>query len=411
MRSITGKGYRESLDILTEIVPFTYVDVPTGAQAHDWTVPEEWNINAAYIKDSHGNVIIDIKDNNLHVVNYSAPVDKCITYDELIDHIHTIPDLPNAIPYVASYYNRTWGFCMAQEQLNGLKRDEVYHVYIDSSFTNGFLRLGMATIEGCSSEEVLFTSYLCHPQMINHELGGPLALCFLYQMLLATGPHYHTFRFLINPENIGSAAFLSRYGTHCSENLQAGFILNCLARGPSWTYKKSRRNQSLPNQAASLLLAHKKQQHTKIDFFPDGSDERQFCSPGYDLPIGLLMRSMFGEYPEYHTSLDDIDKFEFDSFLESLIAHYELALLLETNFKPLGTVQYGTPMLSKSKTPLYSNIMNFRSTQKSLRTRAILSILNEADGSNSLFDIASKYDLDLLAEADVIPDLITAGYI
>ena len=409
-RSILGQGYRDSLAILRELVPFELESVRSGMDVLDWTVPDEWNIEDAYIITPDGDRIAQFKDHNLHVVHYSEPVDQELTLEELKDHLFTVPDLPDHLPYVTSYYHRRWGFCISQRQFDSLKPG-IYRAVVKSEIKPGRLVYGQAMIPGRTDREVLISTYLCHPQMANHELSGPLVQAYLYKMLKATGPHRHTFRFLICPENIGAAAFLHDHGDQLCENVEAGYVVNCVGHGQEWTYKRSRQHASRSDVAAINTLRFGDTPLEIVDFFPDGSDERQFCSPGFNLPVGLIMRQMFGRYPEYHTSADDKNLISFDTIRESVQGYFDTIMALELDFRPYGRVQRGSPMLSKSPIPLYRNIMNFRSQPKNVRTRIMLEILNLADGNMSLLDMAESKDFRLLDYADLIADLVAAGYI
>ena len=421
-RSILGKGFRESLDIIGEIVELNKKKVPSGTKVLDWTVPNEWNIRDAYIITPSGKKIANFKKHNLHVVNYSKPINKKISFEELKKHLHTMPSMPNAIPYVCSYYNRTWGFCISHNQLKKLKKGN-YRVYIDSDIAPGHLVYSDTLIPGKSKKEILLSTYLCHPQMANHELSGPLAWSMLYKIIKKTGPHKFSYRFLICPENIGSAAFL-HYSKKKIKNIVAGYIIHLAGNGKEITYKKSRIGNSLADQAAENVIKHSNFPSKIIEFFPDGSDERQFCSPGFNMPIGLIMRKMWNasggwisnlpdnhKFKEYHTSLDDPKKISFKTIIETIRIYYDVLLTIENNFIPIGKIQYGTPQLSKSPINLYRNIMNFNIASKSEQTRILLEILNLSDGSLDLLNIANKKNFSLIKNLDLIGKLLKTKYI
>ncbi len=411
-RSILGDGFRKSLKFLQEElkVPFVWNNVKSGTQVLDWIVPKEWIIKEAYILDPNGNKIADFNKHNLHVVNYSYAVNKTVSLQELKKHLYTIPEMPNDIPYVTSYYNKTWGFCISQNEYDNLIEGE-YKVFIDSKHIDGSLVYGELVLPGETKKEILLTSYLCHPQMANHELGGPIALCYLYNLLKKTGPHKYTYRFLICPENIGAAAFLQNSGKIVDKVIDAGFILNCLGYGEEWVLKKSRRKNSFSDLLAKNALSSSELPLTIVDFFPDGSDERQFCSPGYNWPVSLVMRKMYGTFKQYHTSADNLDFINYNSLLESIKMYFKIMMSAELNFVPFGKVQQGSPMLSRSKISLYPKIMNFSFKPKQEATRVILSILNMSDGNSNLLEIAEHYNFSLIEHADIVEKLCQSGYI
>ena len=415
-RSIMGNGFRDSLNIIGELVDLNIKKVKSGTNVLDWTVPDEWNIKDAYIVDPNGKKIAKFKQHNLHVVGYSEPVNKVLDLKELKKHLHTLPKLPNAIPYVTTYYKRNWGFCIKYNDYKKLVPGK-YRVFIDSTIKPGHLVYSDKLIKGKSKKEILLSTYLCHPQMANHELSGPLAWSMLYKIIKDTGPHKYSYRFLICPENIGAAAFL-HYSKKKINNIAAGYIINCVGNGKKFTYKKSRIGDSLADNAALNVLKYSKTKLDIVDFFPDGSDERQFCSPGFNLPIGLIMRNMYGrqdgskmDFPEYHTSLDDENKISFKTIIETIQVYLDVLKTIENNFVPIGRVQYGTPQLSKSPIKLYGEMMNFRIKEKNEKTRVLLEILNLADGKLDLLSIANKKDFKLIDHYQTISDLIKVKYI
>tara|TARA_B100000795_G_scaffold65500_1_gene44546 strand:- start:7910 stop:9241 length:1332 start_codon:yes stop_codon:yes gene_type:complete len=408
-RSILGDGFRKSLDILGEIVDLNKKKVKSGTKVLDWTVPLEWSIKDAYIITPSGKKIANFKKNNLSVVNYSVPVNRTLNLEELKKNLHTLPKQPNAIPYVTSYYKKRWGFCLPFNEYKKLKSGK-YKVIIKSKLKNGHLVYSDKLIKGKSKKEILISTYLCHPQMANNELSGPLVWSALYKILKNTGPHEYSYRFLICPENIGSAAFL-HYSKKKVKDIIAGFVINCVGYGKEFTYKKSRRGNSISDLAAENVLKNSRTPYKIIDFVPEGSDERQFCSPGFNLPIGLLMRKMFGEYKEYHTSLDNGDLINFDTIISTIKAYYEVLLTIENNFIPFGKIQFGTPQLSKSRVNLYKDIMDFGSEGKGERISTILQILNLADGKLDLLEIANAKNFKLINHINTIKDLLKSGYI
>ena len=415
-RSILGKGFRDSLNIIGELVDLNIKKVKSGTNVLDWTVPDEWNIKDAYIIGPNGKKFAEFKKHNLHIVGYSIPVNKTISLSELKKHLHTLKNQPTAIPYVTSYYKRTWGFCIDYNQYKKLKPGN-YKVFIDSEIKPGHLVYSDKLIRGKSKKEILLSTYLCHPQMANHELSGPLAWSILYRIIKSTGPHKYSYRFLICPENIGAAAFL-HYSKNKVKNIVAGYIINCVGNGKKFTYKKSRRGNSLADRAALNVLKNIKYKLDVIDFFPDGSDERQFCSPGFNLPIGLIMRNMYGrqdgskmDFKEYHTSLDNEKTISFTTIIETINIYLQVLNTIENNFVPVGKVLFGTPQLSKSTIKLYGEIMNFRINEKRERTRVLLEILNLAEGKIDLLKIAKLKKFKLIDHLDLLEDLINSKYL
>jgi len=408
-RSILGKGYRDSLDIIGELVDLNKKNVKSGTKVLDWTVPDEWNIYDAYVINPKGKKILKFQDHNLHVVGYSIPVNRTIDLKELKNHLHTLPSMPDAIPYVTSYYKREWGFCISYKEYKKLIPGK-YKVFINSTIKPGNLVYSDTLIKGTSNKEILLSTYLCHPQMANHELSGPLAWSFLYKIIKETGPHKYSYRFLICPENIGAAAYL-HYSKNKVKNIIAGYIINCVGNGKKYTFKKSRQGNSLADKAALNVLKFSKNKLDIVDFYPDGSDERQFCSPGFNLPIGLIMRNMFGKFPEYHTSLDNHKLISFKRILETINVYLQVLKTIEVNFKPIAKVQYGTPQLSKSPIKLYGDLMNFKIKKKSERIRALLEILNLSEGKLDLLEIANLKKFRIIDHLDLIDDLLKSKYI
>ncbi|MCK4302989.1 MAG: DUF4910 domain-containing protein, partial [Candidatus Eisenbacteria sp.] len=309
-RSITGPGLRDSLGILAEVMPMERLRFPTGSRVFDWTVPREWLAREAYFVDPNGVRHADFKTHNLHLVGYSVPVTRTMPYDELRPHLYSLPDQPDAIPYVTSYYEDNWGFCLPHNELLQLPEGQ-YEVVIDSELHDGHVEIGEAVLPGESSEEVLFTSYLCHPSLANNELSGPLVAAFVYDELSRRTCRRYTYRFVLGVETIGTICYLSLRGDHLKHHLKAGYVLTCLGDPGCFSYKASRLQDCLADRAARILLRDKGD-HIVFPFDPSsGSEERQYNSPGCNLPVGVLMRTRYADFPEYHTSLDNKDFISF----------------------------------------------------------------------------------------------------
>jgi aminopeptidase-like protein len=396
-RSLTGNGNRESLKILSEIIDLEITEVPCGTKCFDWNVPPEWNINEAWIKDSKGNIIIDFSDNNLHILGYSEPLQGKFSFEELKSHLYTLPDQPDLIPYLTSYYQRRWGFCLSHNQFIQLDKNDTYEVFIDSSLDdNGSMTIGEAVIKGKSDKEILFATYICHPSLANNELSGSLVSAFIYHKLKEQKNLKYTYRFIFVPETIGSIYSLSVKGEHWKKNLLAGFVLTCIGDEGKFTYKKSRIGNSLPDRAVETILNQTESEFNLVDFFPSGSDERQYCSPGFNLPVGSLMRTMYGKYPEYHTSGDNKDFISFDAMEKSVLKYLEVIELIEKNEKYINKMPFCEPQLGKRG--LYPTLGSQKGTVDFVK--AMMWILNLSDGENDLITISEK---SKIAVKDLIP--------
>ena len=392
-RSISGDGLRRSFSILNEIIPLNIHEVPSGSKVLDWEVPMEWNIKSAYILSPNGEKLCDFDDNNLHILNYSAPVDKSVSYEELKKHLYTIPEHPEAIPYVTSYYKEKWGFCIQHKAFEKLPKEGLYKVFIDSELKYGSMTYGDLILKGRSEKEILLTSYLCHPSMANNELSGPICLAFLYQKIKNLKDRKYTYRFLICPETIGSIAYLSKYGKSLKENVIAGYVLTCCGDNAPFIYKKSREEDTVTNKVALHILKQDNVEHSVIPFSVGGSDERQFNSPGFNLPMGSLTRSMYHQYKEYHTSLDNKDFISFDSMLETINMYFSFIRSIELNDYFINLNPYGEPNLGKRN--LYPSSSEPLSAGKGDHLK-LLHILAFSDGKSDLIDISEKINCSLL---------------
>ena len=405
-RSLTGNGNRKSLQILSELIDLEITEVPSGSKCFDWEIPPEWNIQEAWIKNSKGEKIIDFSNNNLHILGYSEPFHGKLEFQDLKPHLYSLPEQPELIPYLTSYYKRRWGFCLSENQLREMDKNEIYEVFIDSSFNeNGSMTIGESVIEGEDKKEILFSTYLCHPSMASNELSGPLVSAFIYQKLKEQKDLRYTYRFLFVPETIGSIYMLSVKGDFWKENLVAGFVVTCIGDDGKFTYKKSRRGNSLPDEASIAILSQTEEDFNIIDFFPNGSDERQYCSPGFNLPVGSLMRTMYGRYPEYHTSADNKDFISFEAMENAVYKYLEIIEVLERNEKYINTIPYGEPQLGKRG--LYPTLGSNKKTEEAVKT--MMWILNLSDGTNDLLTISKRSEIPVKELIPTIDKLLANG--
>lgn len=405
-RSLTGNGNRESLKILSELIEIKITEIPCGTQCFDWNVPPEWNIKEAWIKNSKGEKIVDFSKNNLHILGYSEPFQGNLSFEELKPHLYTLPDQPDLIPYLTSYYKRRWGFCISHNQFMELDKNDKYEIFIDSSLDeNGSMTIGEAVIKGKSEKEILFSTYICHPSLASNELSGPLVSAFIYRILKEQKELKYTYRFIFVPETIGSIHSLSVNGEYWKKNLQAGFVITCIGDDGKFTYKKSRRGNSFPDRAVEAILNQTESEFNIVEFFPSGSDERQYCSPGFNLPVGSLMRTMYGKYPEYHTSADNKDFISFEAMEKSVLKHLEIIEVLERNEKYINKMPFCEPQLGKRG--LYPTLGSQKGTEDFVT--AMMWILNLTDGTNDLISISEKSKIPISQLIPVIDRLIENG--
>ncbi|MGH7824069.1 MAG: DUF4910 domain-containing protein [Candidatus Binatia bacterium] len=382
-RSLTGNGQRQTLHLLRKHIDLAIHEVPSGTEVFDWTVPKEWNIRDAYIKDATGARIVDFMKSNLHVVGYSVPIHARLSLEELKGHLFTSPEHSDWIPYRTSYYQENWGFCLSQGQFLQLKHGE-YEVYIDSTLKNGSLTYGEYYLQGEREDEIIISCHICHPSLANDNLSGIAAATFLAKQLSSV-PLRYSYRFLFTPGTIGSIAWLCKNEDRLSR-IRGGLILACLGDSGSFTYKRSRRGNAEIDRAVVKTLKDSGQRYEVMEFFPYGYDERQFCSPGFDLPVGCFMRTPHGRFPEYHTSADDLSFVRPQHVAGSLSMCRDVLQLVERNRTYVNLNPKCEPQLGKRG--LYGAIGGQSDGEK--RELAMLWVLNMSDGRNSLLDIADR---------------------
>jgi len=402
-RSITGDGFHQSLSILNKHIPnLKMVEVSSGTKCFDWEVPQEWNIRDAYIIDPEGKKICDFKKSNLHVVSYSTPINKTVSLDELQEHLFSLPDQPNAIPYITSYYTQRWGFCITQEEREQLKQGG-YKVFIDSQLRDGHLTYGELIIPGESSKEIFLSSYLCHPSMANNELSGPVVTTFLAKWLTRLKRRKYTYRIIIIPETIGSITYLSRNYKEMKDKVLAGFNVTCVGDERAYSYLPSRQGNTLSDKAALHVLKHLHPDFITYSFSDGASDERQYCSPGIDLPVCSIMRTKYECYPEYHTSLDNLNLVAPAGLLGAYEALKKSIECIEMN-ETLRTTVYCEPQLGKRG--LYPTI----STKSSgAQVKKMINFLAYSDGKLSTLEIAEKINVPLWELTETIENLKKEG--
>jgi aminopeptidase-like protein len=396
-RSLTGDGVRETLSILREHVPLEVREVPSGTPVLDWTVPREWNIREAWIEGPDGSRVVDFADSNLHVVGYSTPVRARLSLEELRKHLHSLPDQPDWIPYRTSYWKEAWGFCLPHRRMQQLREGE-YEVVIDSSLEDGHLTYGELLVEGDSEEEILISTHVCHPSLANDNLSGIAVSVFLAAELLGTRPR-HSYRFLFVPGTIGPITWLA-LNEERLHRISHGLVLTLLGGPGGFVYKRSRRGDAHVDRAAAHVLRGRGELR---DFDPYGYDERQYCSPGFDLPVGRLTRTPHGEFPEYHTSADDLSLVEPARLQEALGVVREIVRLLEDNGSYRNLSPKGEPQLGRRG--LYGSLGGGGEGRE--REEALLWVLSFSDGQHTLLDIAERSGLPfsaVRAAADALVD-------
>jgi aminopeptidase-like protein len=400
-RSITGAGTRQTLELLQKRIPVQLHEVPSGTSVFDWIVPKEWNIRDAFIKGPRGNRVVDFQKSNLHVVNYSVPVRAKMSLKELVPHLFTIPEKPDWIPYRTSYYKEDWGFCLSHNQLLELQDGE-YEVLIDSTLQAGHLTYGEVFFPGKSSDEVLISCHVCHPSLANDNLSGLSVATFLAKLLNRKDLRY-SYRFLFIPGTIGSITWLAG-NRDTAERIRHGFVLTCVGDDGGFHYKKSRRGNAEIDRAAAHVLAHQSESPQILEFSPYGYDERQYCSPGFNLSVGCLMRSIWGSFPEYHTSADNLDFIQPARLAESLRVCVAIVDVLEGNRTYRNLSPYCEPQLGRRN--LYRTTGGEAISEE---INARLWVLNLSDGEHSLLEIAERSGLPFSLINDAAGILIESG--
>jgi aminopeptidase-like protein len=383
-RSITGDGIRQTLRTIQQHIPLQIFEVPSGTAVFDWTVPKEWNIRDAYIKDSSGRRVVDFRECNLHVLNYSVPIHATMSLAEIKPHLFTIPTHPDWIPYRTSYYKEDWGFCLSHNQLVALPEGN-YEVCIDSTLADGSLTYGECFLPGRFTDEILISCHACHPSLANDNLSGLTVATALARELAERGSDLHySYRFLFLPGTIGAITWLAR-NREAASRVRHGLVLTCIGDKAPFHYKKSRRGGTEIDRAVALVLAHLTEAPEILEFSPYGYDERQYCSPGFNLAVGCLMRSVWGSFPEYHTSADNLNFIDPLSLAESLRVCTATFEILEKNRRYRNLSPFCEPQLGRRGL--------YRSTggdSIANEINARLWVLNLSDGENSLLDIAER---------------------
>jgi len=423
-RSITGPGIRQSLEIMQDYIPINIKEIPTGKGVFDWTVPQEWELERATLKTEDGDVILDTDISNIHVLNFSEPFSGIVTYEELEKHLYSNPGFPEAVPYVTSYYEPRWGLCISDKQRKSLRSDINYVVDIKTNKFDGCLRYGEYFLKGKTNETILLATYLCHPSLANNELSGPLVLAAIYNKLKSQKNRKFSYRFIIIPETIGSISFLASSSPKDLSDVVAGVVLTCLG-GPSnkVSFKHSRKHwvgqDSLIDAVVEKVCANDKLLYESRNFSPTGgSDERQFCSPAINLPVVQVARTIYGQYDEYHTSLDNKEFMQISSVLDSVEKIHLFLKIYELESRLLlSTIKGGEPMLGKRdlypsvNSPLTRNMSDDEKFDCREQLNLILNVTSLVDGNHRLSNIAEKLDVPLIKLVPVIEELVEKGVI
>jgi aminopeptidase-like protein len=402
-RSITGDGVRRTLGYFKKLLPDLAIhEVPSGTTAYDWTVPDEWNIRGAWIADEKGNRVVDFSKNNLHVVGYSTPVDEWMTLEELQPHLHSLPDQPNAIPYVTSYYVKRWGFCLPHNQRERLEQGR-YHVVIDSTLAPGSMTYGELILPGRENKEILLSTYICHPSMANNELSGPVVTAALASWIAGNSQRRLTYRILFIPETIGSIVYISHHLEEMKRNTIAGFVVTCIGDDRGYSLLLSRAGDTVADRAAKLVMSRDAPDYVEYSYLQRGSDERQYCSPGVDLPVVSIMRSGYMGYPEYHTSLDDLTLISPAGLAGGFGAIRKCIEVLEHNRTYKATTLCEPHLGGRGLYPT----LGTRDVVQAVR--ALTNVLAYADGTRDLVNIATHVGVSAEEAIEIAEKLREAG--
>ena len=404
-RSIAGPGVRLTLNHIKKIIPYLQIkSFPSGKKVYDWKIPLEWEIKDAYIKNNKGRKIVDFKKNNLHVINYSNPIQKKLTLKELKPNLYSIPNQPNAIPYITSYYSKKWGFCLTHKQLLKLKNQK-YDVCINSNFKKGELNYGEVIIPGKSKDEILLSTNTCHPSMGNNETSGMVVTSALAKWIKSIKNRHFTYRIIFIPETIGSIAYLHLHKNHLKKRVKAGFVVVCVGDHNKFSFLASKEGNTLADKVALYVLNNFVKKYDYYDFLERGSDERQYCSPGIDLPVCSIMRSKYGTYPEYHTSLDNLSFISSKGLFESFSVIKKTLEILEIN-KVYKNI-YKFPCEPKLSNYNLRKPISFKENYKYDKT--LLNVLLYSNGKRDLIDLASKIKTNIFTVNEIAQKLVKAG--
>ncbi len=386
-RSLTGEGNRKTLKLIKNIIPKLKIrEIPSFTKVSDWQIPLEWNVKEAYIIDPKGNKILDFKKNNLHLVGYSMPINKKISFKELKNHLYFKKNLPNAIPYVVSYYKKNWGFCLSYNQFKKLKKG-YYKVFIDSKFIRGSMTYGEILLPGKIKEEILFSTYICHPSLANNEVSGPALLTYICKFLNSMKNRRYSYRIVFHPENIGAVAYISKNLKKLKKHVRAGYVLSCVGDNKNYSFIPSRQGNTLSDKVARYVLKNFTKKYEEFSFLDSGSDERRYCSPNVNLPVSSILRTKYGNYKEYHTSLDNMNFISDKGFQGSFEIYLNVIKILENNYRFLTTTVC-EPQLGKRG--LYPEISKWPNEKSWSKIKKLCNCLSYTDGTRDLIDLSKS---------------------